>query len=340
MSSFLVSPGAEARMDLAPLTYGFALKMENYGAQKILKPFATPLRDFRVLKVPAGALMGRDPNVRRAPGTPAKRIRTGSDRVTGQIEEFAAEHGIDPSNSGPFGDNIDAQERTAVSAALPYILNEMELEVRDMLHNTTTFPLSGTTGVSLGTPWSTSATCTPRADVLTGIEVKNRLTGATKFGLQINMRQYTALCASVDIRGALNVNTLRPGAIPHADLAYALGGEYLTELVVTGGGYNTAPNGVTASISAIWGNANAFLYALPNSPDDLTSPHIGRMFKWTGPSESPGVELSQEIATDGGSIMVEQYNDPATSQRIIRVRDFADPVILHSEAGYLFGNVI
>ncbi len=336
MLTNIVSPGSEIRQDLAPLLYQTGQTPNSYIAERVLTPVPVQERNFRLSTLSAGALLIRQ-NSKRAEGAAAVRVNAAVGRISGEIEEWAAESPVTPTLSQ--GTSVDEQERAATLLAGHTILIGQDRELASTLTNETTFPPSGSTGATLVTPWSNASGGTPRDNILTGFDNLNLTTGAQRFGMVINYKTYLNLCRSANLRGDLATASNRPGMIPVNELAALIAGDADFEIIVAGGVSNANPQGGTVSMNRLWSDTYAFIYARPSIEGVLDGSALGYTFKWTGPAYSPGVELSSQIAAQGASIVVEQYNDPEHSQRIIRARDFKDMVINSTLAGYLIKSV-
>ena len=94
---------------------------------------------------------------------------------------------------------------------------------------------------------------------------------------------------------------------------------------VAGGAWNTANEGATASISSIWGNANAMVCRVATS-NDISEPCIGRTFHWSADGSTP-------------SGTFESYREEKIRGDVIRVRHQLDEVVLYAQAGHLLSNI-
>jgi hypothetical protein len=327
---FTISPGAEARMDLAEVAYNF-FATSGFVHEQVAPAYLSPTQYVRLFKVSPSAFTVLPPGVKRAPGAGVARLIVDRKEVLARIDEYAAEMAVAPADGVTFGQSQHAADCIAARFSMLSVERQAEVDFFNAVYNTTNFPVSGNTGVTLGTPWS-DITSRPSDDITARMEIINRLTGATSFNLLINIAQWRHLSRNTSVRATLNQSANQPGLVPLDTLAFALGGSMLNKIIVAGG---------TQGTSAIASNTYAGLFvAPPTDPNDLESPQFMRTMKWgVGLENSPGVDMQRTEVYDGAQVAFEEYNEPREGNKIIRARDFKTFLAIHPECFNLFSNV-
>lgn len=229
---------------------------------------------------------------------------------------------------------LDDSERRMYASAFDYaavvanrlrnkILRKREYTVASALINTTNFPLSGTTGHTVGTAWS-STSATPIADVNTAVTNFYANSGMLPNTLVLNWLTARWLSRVTEVYNQLATSGQTGVVIPGTPLSEAqLAGVFgIDRVVIAKVPYNSAKQGQTASISDVWNNGYAFLCRTSSSMD-ISEPCIGRMWRWT------------DDAGDLGTVLLEQYRDEDVRSDVLRARFGYGVSLLDSACGYL-----
>lgn len=247
-------------------------------------------------------------------------------------------HGLDV----PLSDTQQAEledsfpiQMMAAQMGLNGLLMREEYDGAAALFNTTTFPLSGTTGVSVSTPWATTASATPIKDVQTGVNVIRKKCGMVATSLLIPFPTLLNLsrCADVTDRVKYVDPVITNGVLQNSALAAALG---VQRIYVAGGVYNSANEGQTVSGADIWDPDMALLFVeTPQHRNPVTGnlepvpmtemSTLGRTFVWTGEVQGP--------------LDAYPVRDANAEETKFRVKRFRDQKIFSTRFAYLLGNL-
>lgn len=308
------------RQDLAGSLMETSLDQMGPIASLLMPEFPVPEQNGRFGKVPVEALLARA-DVRRA-------ARGKYNRSTWELED-------DSYNCDEYGHEevADERERRMYDMYLDYevvlsrrgqgiLVREQEIRTKDLLHNTSTFPQSGNTGVAVTNEWDDAANATPIDDVHAGIEGIRARCGLVPDTLQVAFSTLFDLSRCDQILERLKYTEKPGGLLPAAEIARALG---IKRVVAPGSAsmYNSANLGLAPSLADIWSNEYAFL-CVTDASKDISAPCIGKTFVWE---------------EDGGMLTVEQYPDPESRADIYRVRQSTDEKVLLTACGYLFSNI-
>lgn len=339
----IASPAtAIARQDLAGVAMGFNTAFpDRFVTHQVLRPFMCERRDIRVDIVNPEEFTKRI-STRRVRGAGSARDNHTKGDQSFRIDEYSVEEGYDPNDSRYT--SPEREERVIVTRKIGQILSDIELTAIAALTNTTTFPSSGNTGLSVGTPWSTTATATPLADIALAQVGHLRARGIFADTLNININQWGWLSRNAQLVGRFQSYNpvMNNGLLPLDQLAQLLH-PALKKIVVWNCVTNTANDGVAATPTLAWPDARVLLCKVGEG-DDIDTPQIGRLFGWNQQPELPG---STGIASsagdidnaDGLDITVSTYPEPRTKEIMINVTKFATPALFTNAAGFLFVNI-
>jgi len=215
------------------------------------------------------------------------------------------------------------------------VLLREEYDLANTIFNTTTWPSSGTTGLSVSVPWATAATATPIDDIAAGSVAILKKTGVVPDSLLITYKGLLDLskCAQI-IDRIKNVSTeVENGVLKSPALANALG---LKQIFVAGAVYNTANMGLTLSGGYVWNTDNAMLFCstpMQRNPTtgmmeaavDAQTPQLARTITWTGETSAP---------LDSYPVL-----DALAERTLYRTKRFRHQKVIDSNFGFLFANV-
>jgi hypothetical protein len=326
-----ISPGSAARVDLTGAMYGFMTRNSNqFAGCTILPGFQTPVRDYRFMRIPGSELTRRE-KTKRAAGADTSRSNHKRIEVSGTIAEYAHEELVDPSNTAGYVTTA-TQETVAAERALGIALRDLEGDIASALFNTTTFPLSGTTGHTASVVWSTSATADPLLDIHLGVDAIATKTGMIANTLVITGRglRHASRTAQLVNRIAYTNPAVNSGQLPSSTLAQLFG---VDRVVVVDGIYNNVAEGGTDAFTRLWDANYAFL-CVTNPGPDIEMPQLGRLMQWDY-DPSPGTDSVRTENVDGVDVFIEEYSEPRKASKVIRARKFASPQICDTNCGYL-----
>lgn len=320
------------RQDLLGALYSTAPD-QNYVATDILPAMPVYAREGRYLKVTSGKAY-RLVKSKRAAGAGFARVSTPLDSATFLCEERGIEEAVDRVNKAIYRTMID-QEEVAARTAYNVLMIDHESDVAAAIYNETTFPASGTTGLTVGTPWSTAATATPIADINTGkTNIFNKV-GVGKVALLANDRVIRNLWKTTDVREQIKYGYGRAieGSPNLEALALVLGVDKIIQATAR---YDSANANATVSMGSIWSDTYAFLARIDDSPS-LYAPQLGRTF--VNMNSFDTARATSGAGEIDSRVLVEMYESNDNDSDIIRVREFTDEVIMDSNCGFLFKTV-
>lgn len=327
------SAGVRPRVDLAGALSNFTLG--GHVAHRVLPMLMSAQVSGQYFTVDNATSM-RIIKTKRAARAETVRVDTVIGNGTYICEERSAEEAVDATQVARFGNVLDA-EGLALQTATGYVGNDYENDVAGAVLNTTTFPVSGTTGLTASNAWSDPTNATPLADV--GV-VKGY---AENQGVQLNAMVLSQLAArylwntdAVQQRLTQNYGG-STGLIPmeptEADLARIF---MLDEVIIAKSKKNTAIPGATNAFSSIWSDTLVAVFAKSMDPT-LRTPQLGRTFVWTNafsalegsgvanmplPTEAPPSIYALAAAYD--------YADPKVKSNVVGCQMFTDEVLLNT----------
>lgn len=286
-------------------------------AQQILTTFPVTKSNGLIRKIKVSELLNTSATGKRAPKTGYERVSHDLSSDEYLTVEYGKEFVYDDADRANYAEEYD-YEAAGTQLLANEVLRDAEVRAVDLLHNTTTFALSGNTGkdVSGSAPWSTTASSAPVDDVIAAIAGIKARCGMTGVSMQINHKQWQWLSMSAQIRDGIKYVDGASNFLPTNVLAAQLG---LRDIVVATDTKNTAAGGATPSLSDIWSNLYAFLFVRA-AGSNIKAPGIGRIFYNT---------------SDGGLAAAEQYRDDKVRSDVYRFRQNVQEKLLYSEMGFL-----
>lgn len=306
---------ATPRLDLGVALMEYNLGSANYIATQALPVFNTPIKAGSFTAMNRENIL-RTPSIYRAAGGNYNRDEIQGEDYTFSCQEYGREELVDDGQRRMYASDFDA-ELIAAQVGQGVLMRAQELRAAALLFNTTTFPLSGTTGYdySSSAPWTTTS-----SDVMSQINVaKGYIRG------NVGMEANTIIMNATNLDRLLNNDDML-GRFAYSQTAYmsalvANVGALLGLNVLIGNAYyNTANLGIAYSGSAIWSNLYVMVAVVPQSAS-LAEPGLGRTFVWTADSPS--------------NTVVETYRDETRRADVVRVRHHVQEKILDSGCGVL-----
>ncbi len=316
----MIPPGTTARADLQGAFAERGPQSELAIAMKIFPPMNADAETVEFSKI-AASTFNTDPGegIKRKVGGKVARRHSSFTNDSARLEEYQLQEGID-STQNRFYQRRFSLEQVAMRAVADVLTLRNEIECVSIVHNTTTYPLTGTTGLAVGTEWSNKANADPVADI--NVAKSNIITrhGPGPFHLQINDRQHRALSNSAAILENLKYTGRPPAELPLDMLADALGVDEIhvgQQAMVT----NPGPNEVQ---TRVWSDEYAFVYR----------PHTG-----AEPEEGSGLGRTFVMDMDDGPATY-SFDDPDYDQVVVGAKMLMVKKVIYPTAGFLLGNII
>jgi hypothetical protein len=238
-----------------------------------------------------------------------------------QTKENGWEEPIDERENNMYASVLD-QEMMASLRAWEHVLNSLEVRtINASLGGTVT---SGFTTAATAV-WTNPVTARPIDDVFAALEAIWARTGVWADTLSMSRRAFRALRRTDQIRSEVKAD----GAGAQADqrkITPAMVAEILdvNQIIIADAIKNTANLGQAASIASVFPE-NQVLLSVTAKTNDFKEPCLGRTFHWGGDGSI--------IQGEGMVGVVEQYEEPQTRKRIIRVRHETSEFILYPQMG-------
>ncbi len=325
---------AVPRLDLAGAIRDQDADLADYVAHQLFPVFPV---SQRAASIPS--LLTTDDQVvthlKHAPKTPYQRVQATVDSKNYSCEEAGIEEPLSAEDYDVLGQ--DQAEAIATQRGMQIILRAREAALAGAL--------TGSTGETLFTGQVTTPDIAENWGEATGAPIddvaKADLALSTRIGagprwlvlgaellkdLQVNTQirtEYRRIVGQVDASATFRKINLDI-------LAQILG---VDRILVGNGRKNTANKGQAASYSFIWPHLYALLVRGVTNPSDLTSPALGRMFKWDNANRGAEAEVTMDDPLYG--LTVESYRDEAVKSDIIRVTEYNDMAVLNVKAGEL-----
>ncbi len=301
-----------------------APRQQNLIGTSLLPPMKTPLKTGSFGVIPMEAMITLPASIKRSPKTGYARGDWTFESLSYACDEYGWEEVSDDGEARNYANYFDYQ---AVLAGRGNTIVDLmqEKRVMSLLHNTTTFPLSGNTGKSVSVEWDTS-TADILGDINDGIAGVRARSGLVPDTLQVAFNTWRDMWVNAGIRGA--VQYVMQANIPSPDdlgarteMARIVGLRNPIEVAYAYS--NTAAEGQTPTPSDVWDDEYAVLL-LKGIPENVQAAGAGHTFYWD---------------EDGGLKAVEEYREDRTRGGVIRVRQVVQEKLKFPEVVYLFGNI-
>jgi len=308
------------RPDLAAGYEEFSLEMDRRGFIGLQAAPQTDVAEFggTFPIVPIEQLL-QSPDTQRSPGSGYARGKFTFTTGTYQTKENGYEEPVDENEARMYGSWIRADELSS-RRAFDAVLRNHEKRVSSLIFNTTTFAGAALT-TAISTDWTQYSSAIPIDDVDAAVMKVYDNSGMWPNTLIISRVLYRHLrkCDQISnlIASNPNFNPTSKG-IDKSTLSQIFD---LPNVLIAGGTKSTADAGQAATLAGIWDKDYAMVCHLDGS-EDVRIPSLARTFHWAG----DGSEI-------GGHF--EEYDEPRTRARIIRVRHQTDEKLLYPELGHL-----
>lgn len=319
-----------ARPELVIAAAACAIGLSNLAiADRLLPAVNVPSRTGEIWKIPAEVL-ARIPATDRERGSGFNRIRTKFTSDSYMTKQRGLEEQIPDEDILEFGQMLSS-EISASTRLIDTLIRVHEKRVADKF-NTTEFPLSGDTGVSVGTAW-TSASATPAANVDAAAENIRKRTGVPKsmLTLMIPRPSFNKLPFITDYITKMKLDSAgMSSTVTEQQAAIYFG---VKEVVIGELTYvSSDENASTTTFADIWNKDRAVLLlpmsGLASFGDDILDARVmglGCRPRWG--------------AMDNGSWNIETYGEDAVSSSVVRASAFTTEMFINKEYCNLIGNI-
>jgi len=270
------------------------------------------------MRLPAGTMV--------APGGTAKRTNTSLESDSYECETHKLAEACPDETEAEYGDTFSY--RLAVAQIKAAELTRIhEKRVYDLVCNTTTFPQSGDTGLSVSDEWDDLENAVPDENVNYGARAILKRTGIPQGALRlaVGFKTYQSLGANKRLRERIGLryspDAQESALLTATQLAAALG---IASVEVSEMTYDSAKQGKPSAGDFMWNDEYAFLYYAREDQGPLNVPEIGRTIFWN---------------RMGGLFAADQFRDDDAESEVLRVKQSTDEKIFIPEAGFLFTNI-
>ncbi|MFW9991924.1 MAG: major capsid protein [Candidatus Odinarchaeota archaeon] len=288
---------------------------DDYVADKVLPLVGVNKQSDVIAKYDKSDWM-RDEMAERAPGTEA---RSATYAVDNDTSYFCKSYALKREIPDEVRVNADApydMDRDAVLFLTQQAMIRRERAMATAMNATGIW----TTNTTVGTKWSDFANSDPMNDIFTGNRTMQQLIGRAANTIVMGQIVYDRLRLHPDFMELVKYTTTNnvPDA---AQMGNALG----LKLYVVKAIYESATEGGTSSLAAIWDDDAVLLY-VPNAPS-LMNPGAGYTFFW-------------KPLTGGGPQYIRKYRKEHITTDFVEVRSFFDMKILSADAGVRWADCV
>jgi len=307
------------RRDLAETVseYALAQSRNGFAGLRLMPIFDTALQtgNYPVIAVEQ-MLKPRD--VKRAPRGGYNRGDWGFEQGNYACIEYGWEEVIDDALARNYRSYFDA-ETIAAQIATDVLMREQEKRIKTLAEASTAHAAS--------VKWSTAATCTPRANIQTGVKTIVNATGLMPNIFACTWQTFQYLINSTEVieatkYGGAQLNT-RGYEAQKAAIATYFG---VNEVIVMNAVENGNAEGSTSGFSAsqIWSDTKGYL-VVASAGSIEAGPSWGRSFLWRDDSPS--------------NVNIESYREDAVRGTIVRARHYIDEKELNANCMYMLSNL-
>jgi len=310
------------RPDLAIVAAGCVPEFENFIAEEVVPSMSVDTETGVYAKVPVDAIV-QMPDNRRGSGSNYARLNAKFTTANWYTKEYGLEEAVDRHDRERYPSGI-VGENAALYRVVMATKRRRDKRVADACINTTTLPVSGTTGLTITTPWD-SAAATPALDLATAAGNIQTKTGVPKSMLNLVLSRYNLdkLPFVTDVIDKLKIATAPYAGLITPEMAAAYFG--VNKVIVPTARYNTASQDATPSLATIWNEDYAFLYFPMRQLNSMGTmqPGLGCTFRW---------------AQQGMDYNVYAYGEDPVNSDVVRVEEFADEQLINTDYANLIYN--
>lgn len=325
--------GVTPRPDLSLMIQQEVTLLDNYIAHRIMPIYSVGISTGPIPKIHARRRVERLYTPRY--GAFPRGELSVSAGETFNCQRSGFEEPLDDKDSEVLKGEENAKAVAALKAA-DTVLLAREYGVAQSLMTTSTFG-SGYNTAATAT-WGTSG-AKPIEDIAAAMEKVRQRIGVPANTMVISYTDYLKLCASAQVQSQVRAilgYTDKQGGIAHHVAADTLAAVFgLQEVLIAPSVYDSADEGQTASHSDVWGSTKALVfYRAPAG--SLISPTLGRTFVW---DEEDIAEDAIGTVDSMRGLIIEEYDLATNDVKIVRAKEYLDPLLLNKDAGHLITGV-
>lgn len=251
-------------------------------------------------------------------------------------KEAGFEEALDAQDIEALG-GMNRAEQIATTKAVQTLLRAKDATLAATLMTTGTFGSGYNTAGAAA--WD-NASGKPINDVVAAGEKVRQRIGRRANTVVISGGAYAKLLINAQIqsqvRAVLGYTDKGNGisALVNADLLAAAFG--VKQVIVAEDVKNSADEGQTETLASTWGDTNALVCYVPESPSDLVSPCLGHTFIWEQGLDHGDMQIDAADAMRG--MQVEVY-DTQSKLHVIRPVQNLDMLLLNKDAGHLITGI-
>lgn len=315
---------ATLRPDLAGsfMEFDIEMQMSGFGAMRLAPPVDVLKQAGNFGKIPIEQL-AKTRDSKRGPGSRYNRGTFDFDDASFSCEEHGIEEPVDDRTASMYADYFDA-ESVATKRARWGVMANYEQRVCDLCSDTAIWT-GATLTTAASTPWTTTATATPIANVRAAKLAVRASSGLMANALVLSWNRFQVLKDCAEIVDRVKYSGFQDPT-RRSITAEALAAVFdLDFLIVMGGVKDGGVEGATFSGSSFWTDTKAMVCRVATS-NDPQEPCIARTFHW-----------SEDGSAMGGT--VETYRSEEVRGNVVRCRQDTDEIRMYVEAGHLLTSV-
>lgn len=248
---------------------------------EVFAPFEVKNRSGELGFIDAAAGIPRSETGTRANNAKYPRLHWTFKGKTYSCADYGFEESIDDNQIAEYADTVNL-ENFAGRRCRDHALVQAEADFVASIMNTTTFALSGNTGVdSSSTPWSNASTGDPVADsslAIAGIQARSGMKPNCVVMTDKNWRYAWRTAAVRNTRPLYTTTTEIPDVNDLAARKALASVLQVRDVFVSDFFYNSANEGATPSLSRVVSDTYVFFCKRALNPLDIMEPCIGRTF--------------------------------------------------------------
>jgi len=308
------------RSDLAGLMIQRTTTEQSYSAFALFPILQTAIVSSRFYKL-AKARAHKMYSTLKQPGAAASRSQGEIEQDTFSCHQYMHDEAVDRGEAAMFGDFFQA-DRIAAENVYHVLMRDLNSRVLAQVINNTNFPLSGNTGLTVSNVWN-GASGTPITDMNTAREAFRARGAPPPNVLVISEKCYDGLGSNPEIIGRIKYisGAVVNGVLSLQALQTALD---IETIVVDRSRYNTANDGITASLSPQLAVGAGFL-AHVSKEQSTREWQLGRTFVYTGKT--------------GGTFGARMYPSDEVDADIVRGEMWYDPKLISTDCGFQFASL-
>lgn len=310
------------RQDLTGSMYQ-APRTQRFIGKRILRPMRVPSQTGRLGIVPVEAMYNMPVSATRNSDGGYNRINWKPTDDSWATVERGLEVATDDRKANLYRSYFDFEMWHYMMAHCE-LLRLQEKRISDLCYDTAVWTGTGNTAAA-SAAWSVASTVV-LSDTNSAKKDINDKCGAERFGIEMSWKTWMDISRTTDLRGSIAYTRLPSGQIPLDTLASML---QVEEVVIANAPYNSANQGLTASLSKIWPTNKVFVYAIPET-DSPEEPRLGNTLYWDETGGTEGLGAGED------EIVAEEYRDERVRGMVGRVRHETHEKIWST----LFGRVI